>query len=529
MAALVDLLDDAAAGGGEVEFRPSGRVVPVAELWRAAGRAAAGLDAVEPSGAAIAMVLEAGPDAVIALLAAVRAGRRVVSMPMPGRAASADAYLAMAARILERSRAQLLLMDAPRLAGLPPLGIGVSTFQAVAGWDATSPRRDDGGHDRTGFELVQFSSGTTSEPKGIVLDDVALAANIAALLERLAPMAGDGSCSWLPLSHDMGLIGMTLAPMVASGPGHAGHGRILLIRPEELVRDPGTWLRAVAERRSTVTAAPDFAYRLVTRRADPSVDLGSLRCAIVGGEPIDPVTLDRFADRYASSGFVVESFCPAYGLAEMGLAVTLAEPGGGLGVRRAPGRGHPGREHVSCGPPLAGYDVAAGTVEEPGTVFVRGPSAVKGYVGAAGVLPDDHGWLATGDVGFVDGGELYVQGRADDVVWLAGQNVHLIDVDRCLTGDDVPGVASAYACPHPDGGYAVVAELNDERRTADALAGLARVPTRHLGFAPTEVVAVAKGNLPRTSSGKPQRSAARDLIGAGRPESILGRRGRRRV
>ncbi len=535
MTHLADQLDDAALGAGEVLFASSGRVVAVAELWRRAGRAAAALDAMEPSGGTVAMALEAGPDALVAFLAALRAGRRVVSLPLPSRGAPVPVYLDLVARILDDSRARLLLVDPARLAGLPPLGIGVSSFDALGAWPATAGRSAwaGGRGDADQFELVQFSSGSTSEPKGIVLDGRAIGANVAAIIDRLEPQAGDGACSWLPWSHDMGLIGMVLTGLVATGPRHAGGGRLTLLRPEAFVRDPAIWMRCVSEQRATITAGPDFAYRLATRRADGSLDLRSLRCAIVGGEPVDPWTLWGFVARHAGSGFSSAAFCPAYGLAEMTLAVTMARPGQLVwtrsvdGAEPTPSTAATGATAlVSCGRPLAGYEVRAGRAGQPAPILVRGPSAVRSYLGTPGRLPDADGWLATHDIGVVERGELFVQGRVDDVVVVAGRNLHLGDIDRSLRAAAVPGVAAVYSCAHPAGGYAVMAELVEASVAPDALVALGRAAIGPLGPAPTEVVVVAKGALPRTASGKPQRRRAAALLDPSSTTAVLGRRRR---
>lgn len=305
------------AAAARVRFLDEGTTKTVGDLCaegRGAGRWISSLD--RP---VCAMVLSNTAACVAALFGAVGVGATLVSVPLPPRGSSPEWYAGFVASVCRQTGAAGLLVDGEHR-GLVPDGLGPETRaydEVLAPMTRCSPATDKG------FRLVQFTSGSTEQPRGVVLGERAVLANVDAILSVIDPEAYDTACSWLPLSHDMGLIGMLLAPCLAA-PTTSPGGNLCLLRPERFVRSPRTWLVACSEVGATCTAAPDFAFALMSRRATPAgLDLSSLRAAIVGAEPVRATTLTAFADRFAAAGFDDRAFCPAYGLAEAVLAVTM--------------------------------------------------------------------------------------------------------------------------------------------------------------------------------------------------------------
>jgi acyl-CoA synthetase (AMP-forming)/AMP-acid ligase II len=510
---LMTMLERSLTSRSRLHFIPSGTSVTSVELWVEASRAAAWLGGRLAADAPVAMVLDSSVAAVAALLGAWRAGRRVVSVPLPPRASSLEWYQSFVEEACCAGGADLLLVAGELVPLLPPMKVRVAAFEEAsdAGAGAGFVECPDTA------ELVQFTSGSTSDPKGVVLGMPELGANVSAILDVLDPQPGDGACSWLPLSHDMGLIGMLLTGLCGSGPDHADGADLVLIKPDWFLHRPGSWLQACTEFASTITAAPDFGFAQAMRRGvRGSLDLGRLRVCITGAEPVRPATLTAFADAFAPAGFDPMAFCPAYGLAEAGLAVTMTRPGAhwstievdpdalaSAEVRLVEG----GQPLVSCGPPLPGYEVRI--AGDPALVGVSGPSLYRRYI-PGDVRPDP--WLTTSDLGVVHDGELYVAGRTDDVVLLGGRKVFLTDVDAQVGGrvGIRPGRVQAVAV---DGGFAVLAEAGGRLAPPETAAAIRLAAVAYAGWNPSQVVIVEKGSLPRTASGKPRRrESARRLV-----------------
>lgn len=514
---LFDLLDASASARTSVVFPTLRRVVSVADLWRQAAGVRGWVRRRVPQGQAIAMLLDTSPECLACFLGALRSGRRVVSLPLPARGASPDEYERLLRSILARVDASVVVVDARVVPSLSELDVPAWTFQGVIASSVTVGR--EGGRGAVG-ELVQFTSGATADPKGVRVSVAQIGANVESILDRLGPRPGDGACSWLPLAHDMGLIGMTLASLCAGGRGHADGGSLVLIPPEHFLRDPTAWLQACSRFGSTITAAPDFALRLVARRGVPvDVDLSSLRACIVGGEPVRAATLDSFTAALASCGFRPEALCPSYGLAEATLAVTMLDPAEHWRAVPVPVPGADGISVVSSGTPVAGTEVSvepagsdAGDGSGVGRIRVAGPSVCRGYLGEA----DNDGSVLTSDEGFLLDGHLHVVGRADDTVVVRGRNLRAPDLEVVV--ERVAGVrgGAAVVVPH-DGGYAVVAEVELSARSD--LGACAEAVRRALvaccGAQPHRVVLVEKGALPRTASGKKRRPLVARLLAAG--------------
>lgn len=365
------------------------------------------------------------------------------------------------------------------------------------------------------FRLVQFTSGSTGAPKGVKLGTQQLMANIGAILNHLQLRPGDGSMSWLPLSHDMGLIGMLLAPLIGCGPAYVNGGNVGLMAPLTFVRQPRRWLTACSEWKSTITAAPPFALDLAKEdtRSRASLELSALRTCIVGAEPVGPSTLATFSESFSVHGLKDTVLTPAYGLAEMGVAVSIAAVDerwssrtfefGTEDTRRT------SLELVSNGAPLPGYSVDAGASElEP--VLVDGPSMFSGYSNTDRPLQVP---LPTGDLGAVVEGEVFIAGRHDDVVIISGRKVYLADIDQAITtaGDVRPGrVCCVRHLSHHS--LVVAAEEVPGVDTAVTARSITATVAQRAGQKPAAVIILSRGGLPRTASGKPRRNEVAERL-----------------
>jgi acyl-CoA synthetase (AMP-forming)/AMP-acid ligase II len=500
---LPGLLARAASGRGVVSVLGAEREeAGIGELWRRSEHAAACvLDAVGPGGA-VALLLETSLDCLVSLLGALRAGVTTLSLPHPARSASPEAHRRQVLDAIRLAGAGLLLRP-DRLAGLD---LGDAARTASFRECAAHPHRADVAE---AGELVQFSSGSTGRPKGARLASAAVAANVTAILDHVAPHdRGVVACSWLPLSHDMGLVGMCLTGLVAMGPPWRGR-RLALMPPERMVARPSRWLQACSEIGATVTAAPTFALDLLlahARALPAGLDLRPLRVLFVGSEPVPPGTLRRFGAATAPVGLDEAALCPAYGMAEASVAVTMARPGEPW---RSTSAGPDGAEVVSCGIPLGGLEVRAPAGPgAPGPIAVRGASLLAGYLGRAEPALDAGGWFETSDLGFLGGGELHVVGRADDVLVIAGRKLHPEPLEAAAARQEAVRPGGCAAIPDGSGGFVVVAERRRASARADlreACRWIRRELSVEAGVAPTAVVIVGPGSLPRTPSGKLQR------------------------
>jgi fatty-acyl-CoA synthase len=331
------------------------------------------------------------------------------------------------------------------------------------------------------------------------------------------------------MSHDMGFVGMFLTGMAGMAPGIDGE-LVVLQTPESFLADPASWLRLCSSHRATITSAPNFAFELACRAAPflTQIDLSSLRVCITGAERVSAPTLERFTSTFAPRGLRPEVICPAYGMAEAALAVTLVRPGEtwrSLRVdRSALARGEvlaavseqDAVEYVSNGTILPGLEVrimpsdaagAGGGAQSlrVGEVQIRGESLFSGYIGADAVLTSD-GWFPTRDAGFIQDGELFLAGRNDETIIVGGQNHYAADIEQALSHDLVrPGTLAAVPLVS---GFALLAEpVGDPEVTAldHACRELAVRSARQAGLRPAVVGFVARGRLPKTPSGKPQR------------------------
>jgi acyl-CoA synthetase (AMP-forming)/AMP-acid ligase II len=389
---------------------------------------------------------------------------------------------------------------------------------------------DDGG--RTA--LVQFTSGSTAAPKGVRLTHQALTSGVDAINVRIRAHTGDSLVQWVPLFHDMGLIAL-LCSLHARCDAH-------LFSPYGFLRRPERFLRHLHDVRGTITTGPDFSYgRLAAAassafgpgRRDPTA-LSSWRLALNGAETIRTTTLDAFSEAFAPLGVSDTAMTPCYGMAEATLAITLAslgEPPRSVTVDRGsltPGAevrllppGAEGARLVSVGVPVPGMEMElrdrqGGPAAEGhvGEIHIRGAAVTSGYLG--GPTRTAHEWLPTGDHGFVIDGELFVAGRAKDMITVRGRNFFAEDVESVARR--VPGIHGGHCVAVSDPleeRITVLAECargaeNEERQRL--VKDIRSAVSDHLGLGDVAVELVAPHALPRTSSGKWQRTAIRQHV-----------------
>ena len=390
--------------------------------------------------------------------------------------------------------------------------------------------------------MLQFTSGSTAAPKGVVLSHANLHANVTAIGGRhgLNTTPDDVVVSWLPLHHDMGLIGMLLAPVYTCVSA-------VIMSPVLFLKRPTAWLEAISTHRGTISFAPSFAYDLCLRRVKPSqieaLDLSSWRIAGCGAEPIRPTTLREFADRFSPAGFRASSFLPSYGLAEHCLAVAFSRSG--VKVDSVDGRRlvrdsvavpvtngssgpAPTVRVVACGQAFPDHQLRIVDDEgrplperHVGQIVARGPSVMCGYfedpVATAAVLRK--GWLHTGDLGYLADGELYVCGRTKDLIVRHGRKYYPPDLESVIA--DVQGIrpsgVAVFGISRLEEADEVVAVL--EARASLAPADLVERVRRRVretaGLELDRVVVTPPGTIPRTTSGKIRRAETRVRLEAG--------------
>ncbi len=535
---LHEMLDAAAQSGESLFFvgrDERDRRVPMDDIRRHAHSLAAGLrGAGVATGDRVALVLPTGPEFVACLFGVVGAGAIPVPLYPPVRLGKLDEYHRRTTAMLRAVQAALVVADdriRPLLGiavadAAPRLGCITASALNGAGEPEINPRTNIAADD---VALIQFSSGATHDPKPVALTHKNLLYNLAAIADYFA---GEGTpdpvgVTWLPLYHDMGLIGNLLTAFYLPRP-------LVLLPPELFLAVPAAWLRAISRHRGTVTAAPNFAFGLCLKRIRDDeldgVDLSSWSLCLNGAEMVSAEVQRRFSERFGHWGFDASAFTPGYGLAEASLAVTFKPANSTfkiVGARAdnlaSAGVVEPGdKELVSTGLPLAGVEVEIrGDDSRPvpedrvGRIFVRGPSVMAGYFGRPGhteqVLRD--GWLDCGDLGFIYDGELFVCGRSKETVVIRGANHAPQDFEAALDG--LPGVRTGCAVavgyiPLDAGDEALAMLVETIPGAPPGLASdvAARV-LEHTGIAVAHVELLAPGTLPRTSSGKLRRLEAR--------------------
>jgi fatty-acyl-CoA synthase len=508
-----------------------------AELIAASARRGAALAALCPvRGERVALVIADCREFTLTFLGAVWAGLVPVPLALPTMQRQRG-YLETVASAVMTAHARLLIVSGALREMLAPLhseaALQLCSVESLAEPDVVpdaAPARPD--------ELcfLQFTSGSTSTPKGVCVSQRNLIENTAAIAARLELYPDrDVFLSWLPLYHDMGLIGFLLLPVI--------QGVSAVLYPTSaFVWRPSTWLQLADRHRATVTFAPNFAFGLVTRRQKnvESLDLSCIRALGCGAEPIHAATLRAFIATFSAAKLSPTVVMPAYGMAEHTLAIsfesfreplrtlTIDQDAYESGRVRPVSEGSAARtlEVVSCGTPFHEHALAILGPEgellphgSVGEVGLRGPSATRGYFGDSQSSDSlfVRGWLRTGDIGFVHEGHLYVSGRSKDVMIVNGRNLYPHDLEWVL--ESIPGLRpgriAAFGVPHGDSeAVVIVAEPLGSGSHAQRAAIEARA-TEVLGVAPREIVFAASNQIPQTSSGKVQRGKTRALYLSG--------------
>ena len=502
----------------------------LARCW-AATLSAVGVRRGEP----VALLLPTSADFVGALLGTMLLGGLPLPLPAPLTFGSLDKHLDNLGRIVRHAEARVLVTTAR-------VRDALRTSTLAGALHVLLPGDRSGGEtgtksvslDASGAALLQYTSGTSGNPKGVVVAHRALMANTEAIAARLSIKSNDVGVSWLPMYHDMGLVGVLLTAIAHPYTVH-------VMPPEAFIMKPRRWLELISRYRGTISSAPNFAYDYVARRPSSTaeLDLSSWRVALDGAEPVHVSTLERFTRQFADQGLSPQCPCPAYGLAEATLAVCLHAPGNPLDVEMVDrrrlevgGEVHPcagGRAIVGCGPPVADTRVEIrgdGDVALPdgvvGEICVAGPGLMDGYYHseAATATALAGGWLRTGDLGFLRAGRLFVSGRARELIIQGGRNIHPEDVERvALDADSRLSAAAAFATTNEDAGtedVVLVLEssgLPEHGREAVAAKVRGEILAA-IGVRTATVVFWPLGSIPRTSSGKVRRKQCSDRLRA---------------
>jgi len=516
-------------------------VLPYSRLRENARALAQKLAGFELSpGSRVAIIADTSPEFIELFFACRYAGLAPFATPIPVNLGSHAIYVQQLRGMLESSQASIALANLDYIGFLEEATVGASYLQWVGtpGKLSEAPSKDIDFLPNHPEEIayLQFTSGSTRTPRGVVITERALMSNLQGIVRNgLQIRSTDRSASWLPFYHDMGLVGLVLAPMVTQISVDYLATRDFAIRPLQ-------WLRLISRNRCTVAFSQPFGLKLCTLRVRESdlkeLDLNCWRAAGIGAEMIRPETLRNFAEKFASAGFDKNAFLPCYGLAESTLAVTFSKIGEGCKsiqvdsktlidkkmAARLQADGRKQNEFVNCGRPLPGHTVKI--VDEDGqqlsemmvgSVLVQGDSLMTGYYNN----PEETNkalkagnWLDTGDIGFLFEGDLYITGRRTDVIIVNGRNIRAQDIEELA--EQQPEVrsreASAFGVTDEDGTTTIVLVIECRLATVTERQSLITRLQQfvYMAFGVNCVVElVPPHTLPRTSSGKLSRFAAR--------------------
>ena len=484
-------------------------------------------------GDVVTLIHQSGPDFVASFFGALLAGAVPSPLAPPMAFEDTAAYDHRILTLVLAAKARLVLCDGEfveRLEGLltsPDADAGGGAGVEIRDAQGLSTRTPLGWGDWPAFAtgqdphtpaLVQFTSGSSERPHAVRVSHGALSANIAAIRDWLELTPQDATASWLPLHHDMGLIGCLLTPVV-------NRSDLWLLRPGEFVRRPLRYLECFGQHGARLTAMPPFGLDYLTRRVPPEattgLDLSEWRAVIVGAERIDPRVLTAFADQLEPRGFRRNALLPAYGLAEATLAVTGVRPTEEWTcLRPVPATLTPGRivqraddglPMVGCGRPLRGVEVwiadESGLPVDSGTVgeiMVRGTGLADGYVmRVSSPSSFELDCLRTGDAGFLWDGELYVLGRLGDAMKIRGRTVFAEDLEAVVAAAGIPNQQIAVLLGERQGRPTALVLLEDARPGWAQVAN--GVMTVRAEGADVTALEVPCGTIQRTTSGKPRR------------------------
>jgi 1-acyl-sn-glycerol-3-phosphate acyltransferase len=517
-------------------------VLPITfgELLEGAQRIAAGLcDYGVEAGETVALMLPTSREYLESFFGVLWAGGIPVPIYPPARRSQIAEHLRRQRGILENAAARLLVAAPESKAIAHSLAVPAATPAQLG--EAGRHRTLTTAVPRTSEEIaiLQYTSGSTGDPKGVILSHANVLANIRAMGRRVQVAPTDSFVSWLPLYHDMGLIGAWLGSLYFGLP-------LILMSPLNILARPSRWLWAIHRHRATLTASPNFGYELCLNKVSDEeieqLDLGTLRVMFNGAEPVSSKTVTGFAERFSAYGLRPEALTPVYGLAESCVGLSIPTPGRGARIDRVArhefeysGRAAPVGEDdtdaltwVACGSPIPGeqirivdevqHEVAE---RQEGQIEFRGPSATSGYFKnptATSRLFRNAPWLDTGDRGYMADGELFVTGRQKDLIIRAGRNIYPEQLEEAIGGitgirKGCVAVFSSQPVPSRPERLVIVAET---RETDPALRGdlrrrIARAGLEQLTVGVDDIVLAPPHTVLKTSSGKLRRSAIRQL------------------
>jgi fatty-acyl-CoA synthase len=538
-------------------------VISYATVERMSARFGGALQALGlRKGDRVALILPDNGDFVLCFLGAIRAGIIPVPIYPPMSVGQLQPYLDNTRHIVAKSGARVLVTTTRIKRLLGTVQAACPALEQVVGIEGISESSEPLKAEKISLDdvaFLQFTSGSTSRPKGVTLSHANLAANIACIMvDGLRVRDGDVGISWLPLYHDMGLIGFVLAPLYHRTP-------IVYLPSLLFLKRPVTWFQALTRHGGSIAFAPHFAYALCVKRIRPSdldgIDLSRWRVAGCGAEPIRPETLEGFAEAFMHVGFRKESICPSYGLAESSLAVAFSELDAGLETLSVDGprlwddgRANPVNDSdetavrlVSCGREFPDHTIRIFSEDDAesehplpdgtvGEIRLAGPSVMRGYWEDAEATREAFAGpaLRTGDLGFTAGGRIFICGRSKEIVIVNGRNYYPQDME--WEAGKVIGVRKgnvvAFGARDPSGverdreRVVIAFEVQEAERLGQAaslVAEVRRAIQEGMGLTLDDVVALPPGALPKTSSGKLQRAKSRELyetgVLMGRPSS----------
>ncbi len=494
----------------------------------------------------VALVAETDPEFIRFFYACQYAGLIPVALPASVKVGAHSAYVAQLQRLLEASDAAIGVASEGYLPFLQEASEDLAirmveepeAFHALPDTGLALPEVKP-----SDIAYIQYTSGSTRFPRGVVIEHRTAMANLQAIMQGLAMSPGDRMMSWLPYYHDMGLVGFVLVPM-------SGQVSIDYLDTREFAMRPRQWLNLMTKTRATISFAPSFGYDLCARRVRPAdieqYDLSAWRVAGIGAEMIRPQTLEHFADMLEPAGFDRRAFLACYGMAECTLGISFSPLNTGftthhidsdhladhheavlLDESENSGRG---RHFVNCGYPLPGFEVEVRDDDgkalpdwHSGVIYLRGPSVMSGYFG----LPEEtshalceDGWLNTGDIGYLADGIITITGRKKDLIIIHGRNIWPQDLEHIAESQPEVrvGDALAFSAPDHEGDELCVLVVQcretDPNKRNNLVRRLTALVRMELSL-DCYVELVAPHSLPRTSSGKLSRSKARqDFIAA---------------
>ncbi|MBX3262622.1 MAG: fatty acyl-AMP ligase [Labilithrix sp.] len=527
-------------------------------LERASARYGGALQALGlKKGDRVALICPANEDFVLCFFGAIRAGIIPVPIYPPLGLGQLQGYLDNTRHIVKKSGARALVTTAQIKRLLGTVQASAPALEQVVAVEAVRESLEALKPEKIGpsdVAFLQYTSGSTSRPKGVTLTHENLMANVRCIMQdglRVTPE--DRGVSWLPLYHDMGLIGFVLSPVVHRVP-------VVFLPPLLFLKRPVSWFQAFTRHKGTIAYAPNFAFALCVKRIRDreleKIDLSSWRVAGCGAEPIRPETLEAFAERFAKVGFASKALLPSYGMAESSLAISFSKLGAGVETlsvdgdtlwaenvaKIVPDDAAGAVRLVSCGPSFPLHEVLAfapddATGDAPlppdhvGELRIKGPSVMKGYWEDAERTKESFAgaWLKTGDLGFVHDGDVYICGRSKEVIIVNGRNYYPQDIEweasraegvrkgnvvafgaRDNIERDRERVVVAFECQDaPADGRDLAAEKHA------VVQSVRKLVQEGMGLTLDDVVPLAPGVLPKTSSGKLQRARTRELYEAG--------------